>query len=222
MIFRGRKMSVVILRQKDGKVWFGYSCRTAEGFSQDENCVCDLSALSIQIIPFRGSSCLVYYGSDLGNTERMVLRNILPELVSKASKMDRWAIVNCFMPEIEDSFRKAACLHTSDNGKDVRLGGSFVLASSDGIIEVNSNRDVCKHEDFYASSENLVSSLFAGEGPLSIDKAKTVIDTDSWHYYAGHKIYDPMIVGWLGDATFLLSDFEAKPRQISKEELECL
>jgi hypothetical protein len=213
-------VSIIILKKR--RIWFGYSCQVSEGYDQSTKYVCDLSQASVQFIPYKKNGCLVYYESYMSATERMVLRNFLPEEISKLRKLTLETIVNQLLPDVEAVFKETFCLHTSEEGKDVRFGGSFALASEDGIFEIGSNRDVSDEGSFFASRQGLLSFLLTKAEPVSEKKAQEAIDTDSWHYYGGKKIYDPMIFGYLGDDIYTLYDADDRPHKIRKEELECL
>jgi hypothetical protein len=212
-------MSVVIL--KTNRIWFGYSCTTYESYTDTTNYICDLSSISLQLAPFKKRGCLIFYDSAFSAMERMVLRNTLPDEIAKFHKLNHETLVNHLVPDVQAILRQYFCLHITNGDKFVSFGGSFVLASEDGIFEISTDGDVADKGRIYASRQALVSALFSDEKPLSIEKAKEVIETDSWHYYAGKKIYDPAITGFLGDSTFVLSDSDNLPHEISKEELVC-
>jgi hypothetical protein len=152
----------------------------------------------------------------------MVLRNFLPQEIAQLRKIDQKSIVNRVVPDLEAIFKKTLCLHALDGGKDLRFGGAFALASDDGIFEVSPNRDVSNEGSFYASRQGLTSYLLTESEPITEEKTREAIIADSWHFYGGKKIYDPMIFGKLGDETFALFDADNKPHEIRKEELECL
>lgn len=212
-------MSLIVF--KGDRVWFGNSVLNTLAYCQSGDYVCDLSSLALQMVSTRKHRYLLYYDSTTGATERMVLRNFLPQQMAKYTKIDRSVIVEELLPAIEEEFKKIGCLHLKEDGKQYSLGASFILASSTGIYEIDSNLDVSEHSSFYISSDSLRSAVFSEEGPITIDKAREAIDGDSWHYYAGQKIYDPQIIGFLDDSTYLLYDCDSQPQEIKEEELEC-
>jgi hypothetical protein len=212
-------MSIIIL--KKDKLWFGYSCLNTESFTEGGNYFCDLQQVSVQIVPFKNAHCLVFYDSTTGDTEKMVARNFLPGEIRKLKKLDQKNIAHKLLPTLVEEFRKMACLHVSEDGKDVRLGGDFVIASKDGIVEIANNLDVEGHQSFFVNTDLLLASLFAEDSPLTVEKARKAVDTDSWNYYGGIKIYEPEIIGYLDDPALVLTDGQGKTHEIKEEELEC-